>query len=66
MMSEERLNNVMLLHVHKDFCDNLDLLKVAKTFVSANSHRQGIFGHFTRQCFRCFFLLIVIFHAIKI
>lgn len=35
-MSEERLNNVMLLHVHKDFCDNLDLLKVAKTFVSAN------------------------------
>ena len=46
-MSEERLNNVMLLHVHKDFCDNLDLLKVAKTFVSANSRRQGFSGHFT-------------------
>ena len=46
-MSDERLNNVMLLHVHKNFCDDLDLLKVAKSFISANSRRQGYFGHFT-------------------
>ena len=43
-MSEERLDNVTLLHVHKDLSENIDLLKIAKTFVSVNSHRQGFFG----------------------
>ena len=45
-MSEQRLNNVMLCHVHKDLYDDLDLLKVAKIFVSASSRRQGFFGNF--------------------
>ena len=46
-MTEERLNNVMLLHIHKDLSGELDLVKIADTFVSANSHRQGYFGNFT-------------------
>ena len=46
-MSEEKLNNVMLLHVHKELSDNLDISKVAQIFVSANSRRQRFFGNFT-------------------
>lgn len=45
-MSEERLNNAMLLHVHKDLCDNTDLSKIAQMFVSCNSRRLGYFGSF--------------------
>ena len=45
-MSEERLNNTMLLHVHKDLCDKTDLSKIAQMFVSCNSRRQGYFGNF--------------------
>ena len=45
-MSEERLNKIMLLHVHKDLCDSTDLSKIAQMFVSCNSRRQGFFGNF--------------------
>ena len=43
-MSEERLNNLMLLHVHKELSD---ISEVAQIFVSANSRRQRFFGNFT-------------------
>ena len=46
-MSEERLNNLMLLHMHKELSDNLDISEVAQIFVSANSRRQRFFGNFT-------------------
>ena len=36
-MSEARLNNVMLLHTHKDLTDSIDINKIADTFVLANS-----------------------------
>ena len=39
-MTEKRLNNVMLLHVHKDETDALDLREIAKSFVSANTRRM--------------------------
>jgi len=45
-MTEKRLNNCMLLHVHKDKADDLDLLQVAKSFISVNSERQQYFGIF--------------------
>lgn len=35
-MTEECLNNVVLLHIHKDRSDQLDLMEVANLFVSAN------------------------------
>ena len=33
-MSEERFNNAMHLHVHKDLCDSTDLTKKSQIFVS--------------------------------
>ena len=45
-MTEERLNNVILLHVHKDETDQLDLEEVASTFISANDRRRSFFGSF--------------------
>ena len=43
-MSEERLNNVMLLYVHKEETDSLDLQEIASVFVSANTRRMEFFG----------------------
>ena len=58
-MTEERLNNIMLLHVHKDICDTLDLKKIAQCFVSCNFRRQGYFGNFSLLTFLlCFFMYI--------
>ena len=45
-MTEERLNNVLLLHTHKDLAAELDLVKIAKIFILANSCRQNFFGTF--------------------
>ena len=45
-MSEERLNNVMLLHVHKEETDALDVQEIAILFVSANTRRMDFFWKF--------------------
>lgn len=45
-MSQQRMNNLMLLHVHKDVVDSLDLKSVANDFVMDSEHRQKIFGKF--------------------
>ena len=45
-MSQKRLNHVVLLHTHKERTDALDLLTIAKEFVSANDRRRCYFGHF--------------------
>ena len=34
----------MLLHVHKEKTDKLDLLQIAKKFVSINDRRKKLFG----------------------
>ena len=39
-------NHVMLLHTHKDHTDNINLLEIAKEFVSFNDRRINLFGHF--------------------
>ena len=46
-MGQERLSSLLMLHVHKDLTDSLDLLKVANNFVSDSEHRPRIFGKFT-------------------
>ena len=33
-MSQERLNHLMILHVHKDLTDKLNLISIANEFVS--------------------------------
>ena len=36
-MTEKRLNNCLLLHVHKDLTDQLNIVEVANEFISVNS-----------------------------
>ena len=45
-MTQPRLNNMMLLHIHKDLTDNIDVLQVAKEFVQVNDRRSNYFGTF--------------------
>ena len=45
-MGQQRLNYLMLLHVHKERTDNLDLKSVLNDFVGDSEHRGGIFAKF--------------------
>lgn len=45
-MAQSRLNHLMLLHVHKEQCDRLDLDQCANDFCSKSEHRMNIFGTF--------------------
>ena len=45
-MSEQGLNNCMLLHIHKDLTDACDMEQVARDFISVNSERRNYFGRF--------------------
>ena len=40
------LNNIMILHVHKDRTDLLNEINVANEFVSDSEHRLWLFGRF--------------------
>ena len=42
-MSQPKLNHIVLLHSHKERTDALDLVHIAKTFVSVNNRRQEFF-----------------------
>ena len=44
--TEKRLNNCLLLHIHKDITDSLNLTSVAKEFIGLTDERQIHFGHF--------------------
>jgi len=46
-MSQNRLNNMMVLHIHKEKTDALNLLSVANEFVTESEHRLNLFGKFT-------------------
>ena len=45
-MTQERLNNLMVLHVHKEHLDGLELERVAHEFVSGREGRLKVFGSF--------------------
>ena len=45
-MNQGRLNNVMILHVHKQFTDDLCLADIGNDFVRGLSHRETLFGKF--------------------
>lgn len=51
-MNQVRLNHIMLLHVHKDRTDALDLIEIANQFVDGSDHRMTIFGTFKDTDFR--------------
>ena len=44
-MGQERLNNLLVMNIHQDISDNLDLKKVASDFVTLNDYRRTVFGH---------------------
>lgn len=45
-MTEKRLNNCLLLHVHKDLTHNINIIDIAKEFTLANDDRKKYFGSF--------------------
>ena len=45
-MSTSRLNNVMVLHVHKERLDKLSMVDIANDFVFESDHRKTLFGTF--------------------
>ena len=45
-MTQERLNNLLLLYVHSERTDALDLVAIAKEFVVANSRPMNFLGKF--------------------
>ena len=45
-MTQRRLNNIMILHVHKDQTDQLSLIEVGNEFVQWSDHRRHLFGKF--------------------
>ena len=45
-MTAQRLNHVLLLHIHKDITEKLDPHCVAKEFVCRNDRRKSVFGLF--------------------
>ena len=45
-MTPCRLNNLLMMYIHPSKTDNLDLVTIARNFVSANSRRFNYFGSF--------------------
>ena len=43
-MTQQRLNHCMLLHIHQNKTDDLDLLKIATEFIKRNERRINYFG----------------------
>ena len=48
-MAQCRLNNLMVLNIHKDHCEQLDLIDVANTFVAGSEHTLSLFGRFLHE-----------------
>ena len=44
-MTQERLNHLMILHVHRSLTELLDLIEIANSFFNCE-HRLTIFGKF--------------------
>ena len=45
-MTQQRLNHCLILHVHREKTDNLNLTEVAQEFIETNDGRKGFFGKF--------------------
>ena len=43
-MTRQRLNHFMLLHVHKRYTDDLNVVNVANDFIANNEHRKQYLG----------------------
>ena len=47
-MGQERLNHILVLNVHQDETDLINLKCVARVFISLNDMRRNVFGHVPR------------------
>ena len=45
-MTQTRLNSIMVIHVHKNVTEKLNLVDIANEFVAGSEHRLTIFGKF--------------------
>ena len=45
-MTQARPNHLKVTHVHKDRTDNLNIVDIAKAFISLNDRQSAFFGHF--------------------
>ena len=48
-MTQDRMNNLMCLYVHKDKTSYMDIVKIANDFVAQSKHRLDIFGKFAHS-----------------
>ena len=48
-MGNNRLHTLMLIHVHKNILDNINLAYVANEFVDRRDRRKQTFGHFSQN-----------------
>ena len=47
--TDHRFNHLLMLHVHQEKVDNLDMISVANDFVERNDRRKQVFGTFTKR-----------------
>ena len=45
-MSQERLNHIMVLYVHKHLTDQICYIEICNEFSKGCSHREAYFGNF--------------------
>ena len=48
-MTQDRLNHLMVFHVHKDLTDKLNLNDIGNEFVGQSEHRLALFGSFSEK-----------------
>ena len=48
-MGSNRLHELMLMHIHKNILDNINLADVANEFVTRRDSRKQTFGHFSQN-----------------
>ena len=48
-MGDDKLFHLMILHVHKQLTNSLDLIQVAKRFVANSDSRKQMFGTFNKR-----------------
>ena len=66
-MSQTRLNSLMVLHVHKEMTDKLNLHQIANIFVNNKpEHRFNIFGKIISTLLLILFTFLVICCYIRI
>ena len=62
-MSQERLNNLMILHVHNELTDTLDLVHVANEFVRTKESRVRSVGKFACIYVHCTVCICVLLYC---